>query len=415
MSSIFRITEKNFKYFIFLFSFFLFAAQLKNINQIMFDEVHYVPAAKEWQTLSPTFNSEHPPLAKYLIMAGIAAKGDNPEGWRIAPAISGALAIVFCYLIAFLIFQNFAFSSSVAFFTVFNYFVFIQSRIAMLDIFMVTFLLGGIYFYIKFMNKSKSTFNFYLSALFMGLAVAVKWSSILIYLPFFLIISVPKILSSSQKMTFLKSIRPFLLYGLFSVTIYFITFTPYLFITTADFSIFDILFDIPSKMLQQMGNPPPHPQNSHWYSWPFSQDPIRYFSGVDENQTFKVVMLIGNPFQMIIGLFSALYLFLNWTQIKNYSKIGLILFLSSWPGWALMPRNTGYLYYFLPASICFSFLTPMALTEKFEYSKAKKYMILITTVSGLVFLYFYPLLTGMAIPLDSLLGKSYGILTYYYN
>ena len=58
-----------------------------------FDEVHYLPAAREFLTLGTFINREHPLVGKELIALGIALFGDNPWGWRLLPTLFGTLAL----------------------------------------------------------------------------------------------------------------------------------------------------------------------------------------------------------------------------------------------------------------------------------------------------------------------------------
>ena len=48
-----------------------------------FDEVHYLPAARELLVMGEFTNREHPLLGKQLLALGIALFGDNPWGWRL--------------------------------------------------------------------------------------------------------------------------------------------------------------------------------------------------------------------------------------------------------------------------------------------------------------------------------------------
>ena len=70
-------------------------------DKINFDEVHYVPAAKqllEPGVPNPLLNPMHPPLAKEFMALSIRAFGDNSLGWRYPSVVFGALAIVAMYL-----------------------------------------------------------------------------------------------------------------------------------------------------------------------------------------------------------------------------------------------------------------------------------------------------------------------------
>jgi hypothetical protein len=70
-------------------------------EKFYFDEVHYVPAARQMLEPvlpSPLLNPMHPPLAKELMAVSIRVFGDVPLGWRYPSVLFGSLAIVAMYL-----------------------------------------------------------------------------------------------------------------------------------------------------------------------------------------------------------------------------------------------------------------------------------------------------------------------------
>ncbi|MEM2016212.1 MAG: glycosyltransferase family 39 protein [Nitrososphaerota archaeon] len=71
----------------------------------IFDEAHYIPAARK-MLMGMSVNNEHPPLSKALIMLGILLFGDNPIGWRIFMAISGAVSVYLLGKIANIVLKN---------------------------------------------------------------------------------------------------------------------------------------------------------------------------------------------------------------------------------------------------------------------------------------------------------------------
>ncbi|MHB8418178.1 MAG: glycosyltransferase family 39 protein [Myxococcales bacterium] len=94
-------------------------------------------------------NSEHPPLAK-LIMAGfMKLLGPTEIAWRIPSVILGTLGIWLIYAIA----RQLGGSKRVAFFAAFvlafDNLAFIQGRIGMLDIYLMTFILLGTWLYFR--------------------------------------------------------------------------------------------------------------------------------------------------------------------------------------------------------------------------------------------------------------------------
>ena len=111
-------------------------------EKFYFDEVHYVPAARQMLEPvmpQPMLNPMHPPLAKQIIALSIHSFGDGPLGWRYPAVLFGSLAIVAVYLCGLALFaaQGPAIAASLLAF--FNQMLFVQSRIAMLDIFALTF------------------------------------------------------------------------------------------------------------------------------------------------------------------------------------------------------------------------------------------------------------------------------------
>src|SRR6187399_990864 len=110
-----------------------------------FDEIHYLPAARAVLALSHPANPEHPPLGKEILALGIAVFGDRPLGWRIMPALFGTLGL-------FAAMRALWFASGSRFATLaFGVLLataphlFIQSRIAMLDVFMASFVLVALW------------------------------------------------------------------------------------------------------------------------------------------------------------------------------------------------------------------------------------------------------------------------------
>src|SRR6202158_6092330 len=111
------------------------------------DEVHYVPPARQMlepAMSQPMLNPMHPPLAKELIALSIRAFGDEPLGWRYPAVLFGALAIVAMYLCGLALFAAQGSAVAAALLAFFNQMLFVQSRIAMLDIFALAFGLFGI-------------------------------------------------------------------------------------------------------------------------------------------------------------------------------------------------------------------------------------------------------------------------------
>lgn len=150
----------------------------KPSGALIFDEKYYVNAARNilnlphdpdvYPSATPGLdpNREHPFLAKGIIAFSILILGDNAWGWRTPSVIFGNIGLFLFYLLA----KRLSNRSDMAILASFLFFssnlLFVHSRIATLDIFMVTFMLLGFYLY--------TSGRRYLSALSLALATLSK-------------------------------------------------------------------------------------------------------------------------------------------------------------------------------------------------------------------------------------------------
>ena len=180
--------------------------QLSPPNGQVFDEVYFPVDArsdvKGIETCRPAttacfynYFDPEPPLAKDLIAAGEVgygwfratfqgAKGDyvdlgfNTFGWRIAACIFGTLCIPMMYLLARRMWPNRLFAIAAATLVCFDGLFFIQSRIGMIDIFPIFFILCA--YFLFFVHMQSRTFNASMLTLValgtvLGIGIATKW------------------------------------------------------------------------------------------------------------------------------------------------------------------------------------------------------------------------------------------------
>lgn len=162
-------------------------------DQKVFDEFHYVGAAQvmagvaENPGTAPDPYYHHPPLGKLIIAAGIRLFGDTPFGWRIFAAIFGLLSIGLLFQIAYKLFDSFLLAWAAAFVYSLDFLHIIHSRIAMLDIFLVAPVLGGMLSLLYLLERPRCRLWMALSAICWAIAMSMK-TSVLIYLAGFLIV-----------------------------------------------------------------------------------------------------------------------------------------------------------------------------------------------------------------------------------
>jgi predicted membrane-bound dolichyl-phosphate-mannose-protein mannosyltransferase len=134
-----------------LISFILRIFWLDKPNSTIFDEFFYVGRKYMGTGASQTIlwfhtdpNTEHPFLAKLIMAFSIGLFGNNPWGWRIPAVLLGTTCIPLLYLLVKKLSDSkLAFLS--AFILSFDTLFFIHSRIALLDIYFVFFIILGFY------------------------------------------------------------------------------------------------------------------------------------------------------------------------------------------------------------------------------------------------------------------------------
>jgi dolichyl-phosphate-mannose--protein O-mannosyl transferase len=121
----------------------------------------------------------HPPAGLWVIASGIAVLGDNALGWRAPSAAFGAAGLAIAYALALALTRSRFTAVLTATLLPLTGLYFVQSRIAMLDIFGTVFMLGASLAFYRFLSgSSRSTgLPLALTGPLVGLAVATKWSA----------------------------------------------------------------------------------------------------------------------------------------------------------------------------------------------------------------------------------------------
>jgi dolichyl-phosphate-mannose-protein mannosyltransferase len=116
---------------------------------LVFDESYYVVEARGIMAGFGPLLTEHPPLAKLFIIIGIRLFGDGPVGWRLFPVLFGTASIVLFYFICGSLKMSRKGQLIATFLFSFENLVFLQSGLAMLDVYSVTIMLGAFLLYIR--------------------------------------------------------------------------------------------------------------------------------------------------------------------------------------------------------------------------------------------------------------------------
>lgn len=82
----------------------------------------------------------HPPLGKWIIASGIAAFGKNPWGWRSMSALFGVASVAATYLLALVLWRRHSWAFLAGLLIALDGLAIVESRVAMLDGFVSTFI-----------------------------------------------------------------------------------------------------------------------------------------------------------------------------------------------------------------------------------------------------------------------------------
>ncbi len=371
----------------------LFTIGVERPSILLFDEVHYVPAARILLDFAHITNPEHPMLGKSLIALGIHLFGDNALGWRIFSTLFGSATIAGVYAFTLLLTRATRAALFAAIFAMLGQMVFVQARIGMLDVFMGGFLVwAGVAFLAAMRTESRRAWGYWLAcAVLFGAAVGVKWAAI----PYVALAGVAFLWlrhRDAKRFGGMHWLPALAVMGVASIATYFATFAPAFFYQSNPMTLARLIpfqFEMLALQTQVLT---PHNYQSSWWTWPLMLRPIWYFYEPDQG-AMRGVLLIGNPVIMWGGLVAVAACW--WAGVKQRAGVPLaaaILWTFSLGVWAVIPKSLGFFYYYYLPSIILCVVLAVALHHWRDRLKQRDEWLLVPAVG--VFAYFYPILAA---------------------
>ena len=350
---------------LFLAAHFALLTGVTTPEKFVFDEVHYVPAARQMLESvmpSPMLNPMHPPLAKQLIALSIRTFGDSALGWRYPGVLFGALAVMAVYFCALALFAAQGPAIASALIAFFNPMRFVQSRIAMLYIFALTFGLFGIAAFINGFRQQRPHLWFALAGLAFGLAAACKWSGVFPFAVCLVIVGAIRLMQGWRTQftdgNALDWYRPDLwpdfrschfaaCFVLIPAVVYLATFVPLYGLSLPDILEAQRRIFADNTTTAIAG----HTYMSSWPSWPLLVRPVWYLFDKIGDDRIAAVVFLGNPLVLWPALPALGVCLRDWIVARRLDAFLILSFyLGSWLAWALLPRTLGFLYYYLPSA-----------------------------------------------------------------
>ncbi|MGJ5047656.1 phospholipid carrier-dependent glycosyltransferase [Bradyrhizobium oligotrophicum] len=333
--------------------------------KFVFDEVHYVPAARQMLGLGPAtpqLNPMHPPLAKELIALSIRTFGDNAFAWRYPGTVLGGLAVAAIYLCGLALFAAQWPAIAAALLAAFNQMLFVQARIAMLDIGALAFSLLAIAAFLFSFRQRRPQVVFALAGALFGLAIACKWSGLFPLLTALLIVGLIKLLQHWQtsfgdgeptdwyrpeqwpQLSWLQIVL-----GLVAMpaVCYLATFVP-----LHGLSVMGI-FEAQRRIFADSITTAiaGHTYMSAWPTWPLLVRPVWFLFDKNGDTDIAAVVLLGNPLVLWPALAALAICVRDFIATRSATAFLILAFyLGCYLPWALLPRALSFIYYYLPSA-----------------------------------------------------------------
>jgi len=271
------------------------------------------------------------------------------------------------------------------------------------DIYLVTFLLTSLLFFLKEKRI--------LSAIFLGLALASKWTAIyfigfyaLFYLFNFILDLTSKNREGSKADLFINHLLkalPFLVILIVTLpALYFISYIPF-FLLGHDYTQFTALQQ--QMWWYHINLKANHDYASAWWTWPFNLYPVWYYVQYHQNNWLSNIFASGNPIVFWLGFGAILTTLYDFIKLRSKSLLVILLgYLIFWLPWALSPRIM-FLYHYSPSIPFLSLALGYQLSQFDNSPNGRKILLVLLTLILIGFLIVYPLLTGLPLPKDLML------------
>jgi dolichyl-phosphate-mannose--protein O-mannosyl transferase len=359
---------------IFLISLALRFWGLDRFNTLVFDEVYYAKFGNNYLTHTQFFDG-HPPLGKYMIalgmwlsshfpfwqepVNGLSGSLRSPWSYRWINALSGSFIPLIIANIAYQLSYRRSFALIAGLFAALDGIFIVESRYALINIYIVLFGLLGQLLFLLALAKQRQ-FYLVLSGIAFGASLATKWNGLFFLAGIYLIWSIgwiyQLITSGNQARNIIKQLLHFSLkslprqqptnnsslvplqkltqinfwqiiffLGIIPTAVYSLLWIPHLQINTK-YGFIAVHKEILAFHERLGGNTPTvHPYCAAWYKWPLMTRPMAYYFQTAKSindplpvlgpplpsgtgKVFYDVHAMGNPFLWWFGVAALLFL-----------------------------------------------------------------------------------------------------------
>jgi dolichyl-phosphate-mannose--protein O-mannosyl transferase len=306
----------------------------------VFDEVYFPVFAKHYLNREMYFDI-HPPLGKFIIALGIALFGDTTFGWRIVPCVVGMGTIFLVGYLTWCVLKDKVAALCVMLFVALDGLFIIYSRTGLMD---------GILFFAIFACflsavKLKDFKSALLCNVMLGLAMAIKWPAIGIFLP---------MLWYAWRA---GKMREFLYTLPVAAVVYVAVVYVGQVIIRQPHPLAEIATWHSQVLKYNLNLTDTHPWGSPWWSWPIPKRPVLFLYDALPNGSTHIETTLGNPVVWWLSTVAvvASVVAVVWQSIKQRRFVAehilvplLLGYFALWLPWAAIKRVV-FLYHYMPA------------------------------------------------------------------
>ena len=380
-----------------------------------FDEIYHGRSAWEMLHRIEPYETTHPPLGKLIISSGIALFGMNAFGWRIAGALFGVALVPLMYLFGLKLFRNRFFAFSAAFLMMADFMRFAQSRVAVIDVYGVFFIILMYYFILDLFPEQGErpprsvNASLLLAGVAFGIGAACKWIALYAGGGIALLVALRTIMDLKRRdfspgsgaIKFLLE-RSAVCLGAFvaiPAVIYILAYLPYMALPGSGHDL-EGVFRLQAFMLNYHRTlVATHPFASPWWSWLLDLRPMWMYTGSGlSSGTVSTIASFGNPaiwWLSVPAVAGAIMLIVR----RRDARLGVVLtaLLFQYLPWIGINRLE-FIYHFFSA-VPFVILCIVAILKETELRlpsfRAATWGYLAVTAG--LFCLFYPVLSGMSV------------------
>ncbi|MGN1059097.1 MAG: phospholipid carrier-dependent glycosyltransferase, partial [Clostridia bacterium] len=395
-----------------------------------FDEIYHPRTAYEFITHRYPYENTHPPLGKVIIACGMLLFGVNPFGWRFFGTLCGVLMVPLVYVMGKKMLKETRYAFMAAFVFSFDFMHLAQTRLATIDSYTAFFVMGMYLFMFLYIEKSfytagvgKTLPPLLASGICFGLGAATKWQGIyagagLAVLFFYSLFrrfseyraakahpeqpDADRIIKAFRPMAVQTVLAGFLFFVAVPAVIYFLSYIPAMMSESTGLSFF---FTNQGSMLNYHAHlDAPHSYGSSWWQWPFDYKPLYAYG---PNRDFVPagrsmgITSFGNPAVWWLTIPVVIWGVYQICRRRRQVDLGLLTavvgFFSLYAPWIFVTR-TAFIYHFFPCVVFVVLLLMFFFREKGKDLRWRRLEWLYMAVVLVLFLAFYPVLTGMEIP-----------------